>query len=781
LWGGVYNPIIPVCSVIPVTWQDHPFPTPSPAALAKGYISFFEPDVFVEAKEGLAVSIGLPQSKLDFHRSRIVPLDAFFETDNQRGSSVPFGTGIFQVYKDLYEREFKFVRRQEHRVALLEPDAASALFVEALFGGFPSLGPLAPISQAYVDAFDPVKLAATAESWIKVVKEGLRPPLNFTIEGLKRAPDGWSEPTLFVVDPASRLDLIDLWNIRQFHPQILGISLPWFQDAKDFLAEFLRANYRPLPRNQHGVMIRPTIQFGRSVSKELAEAAAQQAGLVGMSDAQWLFKLWYDRVWEPERDDFVHRPKRAGISAAGADLELAVSKDGPDLTCRFTSLSPDFADTYDDAAARWVNVLKFSGQYDGNDNLALTLPTSFGDDEGSRLRLGEPTIFSREGFVLPQQHKQQREYLCLMTGKDAVIDWLGRQGVRAEPSEPGRVADQVLASLQGFWGSHLIADADTLRLLDEMSKSVRKHTDGKIEEFPDRSIEVKRWEALVHRRSQQGLPRVDLDDFIKANIFRLGLALECPNCRKENWFSIEALQKHLTCERCLQIFDFPQGSLRFSKTPWHYRVVGPYSVPDYAAGAYATVLALRAFARGFGAHDTNLTYATGLHFTVDDQKPFEVDFTFWYQRRRILDLEEDPVLAFGEAKSFAAESFKEGDLARMRKLAEKFTGAFLVFATLKEELSETEKAMIGELATWGRERLPDRRPRAPVIVLTGIELFSSRHIEHSWKERGGRHAKFVEPPSVRLDNLWNLAEFTQQLYLGLPNPYAQLLASAPPS
>jgi hypothetical protein len=335
----------------------------------------------------------------------------------------------------------------------------------------------------------------------------------------------------------------------------------------------------------------------------------------------------------------------------------------------------------------------------------------------------------------------------------------------------------VFASLQGFWGSHLIADRETLRLLDKMSKSVRKHADGKIEEFPDRSVEVKCWKALVDRRAQRGLPRVDLEGFIKANIFRLGLVLECPNCQKGNWFGIEALQLQLTCERCLKIFEFPQAGLNFAKTPWHYRVLDPYSIPDYAGGAYATVLALRAFTVGFGAHDINLTYATGLNLTVDDQRPFEIDFTFWYQRRRILDLEEEPVLVFGEAKSFAAESIKEKDLSRMRKLAEKFPGAFLVFATLKDELSDAEKVAIGQLATWGREQLSDRRPRAPVIVLTGLELFSSWHIKHSWKEHDGRHAKFVEPPSVRLDNLWTLANFTQQLYLGLPDPFAHLRAS----
>jgi hypothetical protein len=350
LWGGLYNPIIPVCSEVPQSWRDNPFPTPSPADLANGYIKFFEPDVFVEATAGLAAAIAMQQSKLDFMRPRIIPLSAFFETDAQRRSVVPFGTCVFQIYKDLYDREFKFLRRQEHGIAAIEPDSESALFLNAVFGGFPSQGPLAPIAKAYLDAFDPINSVASAESWVRIIKDGFRLPLSFTMELIKRDPNGWDEPTLFVVDPSSPLDIVDLWNIRQFNSKIFPISLPWLQEAKDFIAEFLKTNYRPLPNNNNGVMIRPTIQFGRSISKERAEDAVQKAGLVGLGDIQWLFKLFYDPIWKPALDsDHVVRPQRASISASTSDLELMVSNSGDDLRSQFTGLSPPFADTYDDA------------------------------------------------------------------------------------------------------------------------------------------------------------------------------------------------------------------------------------------------------------------------------------------------------------------------------------------------------------------------------------------------------------------------------------------------
>lgn len=66
---------------------------------------------------------------------------------------------------------------------------------------------------------------------------------------------------------------------------------------------------------------------------------------------------------------------------------------------------------------------------------------------------------------------------------------------------PGGVTEHVLASLDGFWGTVLLADRETIKLLDEMAKNVRKLADGTVEEFPDRSIDVKRWRDLVNRRS----------------------------------------------------------------------------------------------------------------------------------------------------------------------------------------------------------------------------------------------------------------------------------------
>ncbi len=59
VWGGVYNPIIPVFSKPPKSWASDPFDRVRGIGVAKGYIRFFEPDVYVEAEKGLLELVGL--------------------------------------------------------------------------------------------------------------------------------------------------------------------------------------------------------------------------------------------------------------------------------------------------------------------------------------------------------------------------------------------------------------------------------------------------------------------------------------------------------------------------------------------------------------------------------------------------------------------------------------------------------------------------------------------------------------------------------------------------
>jgi hypothetical protein len=50
-------------------------------------------------------------------------------------------------------------------------------------------------------------------------------------------------------------------------------------------------------------------------------------------------------------------------------------------------------------------------------------------------------------------------------------------GIQAELSDPGNIAKQMLDHLRGLWGTHLLADLETLRLLNKMAGGVRRKND----------------------------------------------------------------------------------------------------------------------------------------------------------------------------------------------------------------------------------------------------------------------------------------------------------------
>ena len=108
----------------------------------------------------------------------------------------------------------------------------------------------------------------------------------------------------------------------------------------------------------------------------------------------------------------------------------------------------------------------------------------------------------------------------------------------------------------------------------------------------------------------------------------------------------------------------------------------------------------------------------------------------------------------------------------MKVLAEAFPGSILVFATMKQEteFSKKEISRIKELAEWGREYDEDRQQtRAPVITLTGTELFTEYTLEETWEKNGGKYKNLIGP-TRRPNDLKVLADLTQRLYLGMP-PY----------
>ena len=98
LWGGTFNPIIPVGRNLPKAWRTHPRLGPTGLELAEGLLNFFEPDVFVETSPGLGKKIGISNREFGFADSRLLGFDKF--NGHKKGviSDFYFGLNCFEVY-----------------------------------------------------------------------------------------------------------------------------------------------------------------------------------------------------------------------------------------------------------------------------------------------------------------------------------------------------------------------------------------------------------------------------------------------------------------------------------------------------------------------------------------------------------------------------------------------------------------------------------------------------------------------------------------------------------
>lgn len=85
LWGGLYNPIIPVFRTPPKEWRQEKFERVKGLDVAKGYIRFFEPDVFVEAENGLLEEAGLGALREKYIlEKQVVSFDDFLKPRDHR-------------------------------------------------------------------------------------------------------------------------------------------------------------------------------------------------------------------------------------------------------------------------------------------------------------------------------------------------------------------------------------------------------------------------------------------------------------------------------------------------------------------------------------------------------------------------------------------------------------------------------------------------------------------------------------------------------------------------
>ncbi|MGR2857839.1 hypothetical protein FY046_17550 [Erwinia sp. 1181_3] len=761
LWGGNFNPIIPIFGHVPKWWDRNDYKPESALRIVNGYLDAFEPDFLVEAEAGLATGLG-------FDPDRILQLsDMLRRADEPRGKA---GLDVFDLYKDLYKKQFQFVRRHDHNIVDVIPQTKSFKpFCACLFGSFPEADDLEYFGQGFRDAFDPKQIVLTADSLTELFKDGFNSALQIGHSNIEINYQDHTDPTLFVMDAQDSRDLIDYWNLRAVRRNVRPIPVQWLDVLSPYCREYIEHCHRPLRGNPHGVMTHANVLFARSLPSADIEQLYADYLRVDREGAN-VRQDWYPPIWRPS-PHFAVRNTRPILSAGEKTFDTQIDADRTEL--RFDNLHPDFAERYGNSDARWTNVVKLQN-WSNTDRIATVFPNDYRLPKFPRFQSIQRKILSTtEGFVVFCHYKNTSDLWRLNDGTTSISEWLKTNGIESQVSDAGQATQQIVNTLGGFWGISSFAHAEIVKLLNKISRSPISP-----------SIQNQEFQNKIKNAVKGDIWRnKNAETLIERGAVELGLELKCSKCSTWGWHALRELDHEVACSLCLKKFRFPSldpSSSQLSR--WAYRLIGPFALPDYARGGYAASLTLRFLAKTFGNHDTKVTWSTGQILKLAPKNHIEADLILWHQRKVFNGLDHHAELVFGEAKSFrgenseeknaVADAFEVEDVERMKQLAIRFPGAILVFATMKQagDLSPAEIQRIAKLAVWGREYIPERQQtRAPVVLLTGLELFAPYSLYEAWSTAGGRHAEMGNGQRGYTDDLRILADMTQQLYLNMPS------------
>lgn len=757
LWGGRHNPIIPV-GRYPKCWREgNGGQSLTDKDVARNYLEFFEPDILVEAEIGLAKSIGFSALGDESFGKHLLSLDEFHSKEANRGYSLKAGHSIIDAYRAIYRDQRQFVLRDKDDALLFDEKNDSSL-VESIFGAFPQESGAEYFEKNYREVFKPKSCEASVDSWFKVYRGASSTPFSPTYHGIESPRYARKDFCFFIFDHNKTSDLIDYWNLRLVEGTVIPVPLCWLPEISDHIAEVVSKNHLPDPTSARSRKYSTKIVFGRSICSKKSNPIADQYFSVCPVGSYYLAKSDHPQV---RNHKYVAHKHREILEVKSADINVELRQGS---IIEFPALTPNFSEPYGDGNFRWANVVNLKS-YE-SDSYSLLYPANMKDRKIPRLGFGysDKVIVSREGWVIGRRFNSGSNYLTLSDGEQAISEWLKEQKIIAEVSSAGRVAKQMIKGLGGLRNTRLIADPDTIKTLNKMSMQeiTLGGTDDEVKRtFQGRTSNIKVWQGLVTRRNKSGFIRVSLENYTDKGVIKLGLGVRCPNCEHSNWYGLDHINYKMECERCLENFKVPQGA----KLPtWRYRVSGPYSVPNFAEGAYSVALTLGMFSSKFrGGMDNKITYSTGLNLS-GEVKTCEIDFAFWFTRNEIFGEQAEPRFVIGEAKSFAAEGFKPKDIESLKIVAKAIPHTVIVLSTMKNNLSQNEAKLLRKLVIWGWKK-HNGKSRAPVIILTGTELFAEFSIRNTWEKKKGRYANEIN--HSMLDDLENFAIATQRVYLGL--------------
>ena len=747
LWGGRFNPIIPVFSRTSKIWQKRTFGNKSAKDIIAGYVNAYDPDFIVQM-------CNCPYLNLIAGDRQTISVDKIV-ADAKHNRFPHYGIGLFEILDYFIHEELRFIRREPINIFIPRFKKPYSLFLASVFGELPD-----DLDKVFWNRYSKQiganKVKCDISNYSNCWKNN-----RFYFSGLsslyinKVKPHSWfGDSYIFYLDATKTSDIIDYWNLRALGWNVIPVPKQAFkkETIKKFVRNFIEKNFYPYKYSSN-IYHNTTIIKSYYTTSEEMEQFVNSLGIVPPSKSNQLkvaFQHWYPRIW----DEWAREKDNAECCDLESD-STEYEPTGKQGSFRLKTLTPKFINRSSFGKACFANEIIIHS-YGDKVPIAEVFPQGGRELAGAFGFMLSPSEhrFSKKGLVYLSPYPNLSVSLIKPEAEDIFLAWLENRGWQAELSPAGRIAKQMLKQLGGICGINILANENLVELLGEMQgEKIKKHSEfnRRISKF------IKPEWGDIDKGKLQEFTKNRIQKLVNVGVIQVGMELQCPICHQRSWYSIKEVDYSLKCPKCLAQFHFPSHSPK--KIQWSYRTVGPFSSSNQAYGAYSVLLTLRFFTQLLhGA----ITPITSFVLIKDKKEIGEVDLGLFFRELRFLSGKIEVI--FAECKTY--NRFTRKDIKRMRVIANKFPGAVMVFATLRDSFTKSEKKYLCDFVSKYREYWEANRPYNPVLILTGTELFSDLGPPFCWREKGDIYAEAAKNFSAMYD-LFHLCDITQQLYLGL--------------
>jgi hypothetical protein len=448
-----------------------------------------------------------------------------------------------------------------------------------------------------------------------ILEEAITPNVVSGSRLLTSRPTTWTLPGMYVGDANSFTDLVSFWNLRAAGADLV------FHD--------------PLHRKR---------------TQHLLDAHVKRVTSQFSSRDDWerRFSIWTDE--NGASDDAipsVEAPTMRCIARPGIWNGMNIRAPDPWLSSEAATVTvtSDAESTSATIVASWIEGLR-RGPRLGFQHAVLSLDTSQlrstqSDQTFKAFNLPELNrYYGRSSYYDPNSCRPNRHGLSIIHPAADVsvtirshpireliqaVFALGR--IKATSSHPGLVAAHLVRQMGGIQGCRVFKVAGVRRLIESVSATQSFTRSQALQMIGDidpntRQPRFSRYEDLhIARRNRSKLTPEDAFLYLlDKRVFRVGLELLCPNCRLTFWKVIDQVGTLTECEYCGEEFNI---AMQLRDRDWRYRRSGLFGRDDHQHGAVPVVLALQQL-------DANLRYqgsvfSTGMELERDGAPPLKCE------------------------------------------------------------------------------------------------------------------------------------------------------------